>query len=309
MFTNWLMVAMFVSLSAGAGNSGSTVERAFTILAEGMHGVSVDPGPDRQIVVTPVWNIPRPHDVFCDPDRPEVRRIVEYGIASECARIDEPPFDERQAVRRAARRVQAWLRSRSDGGVFPEDHRAGLELQDRAVARFREILREQGLYDRLLESWRRHVGAASACRDRFLAITEQQRDRFLRVEGRCAGRWEDIIEVCTGWSRDVVAHIAFHPPQSTGAPKRAGLAALIDAGLSRCLARLIERSGDEGLADVVRSLTTATERQVLDDARTRAWQVWKRAGVEDWLDRTTGAEQVPEDVAIALERCSNGTAP
>jgi hypothetical protein len=212
-------------------------------------------------------------------------------------------------VRAAADRVRDWLAGQVPDGKFPEDSARALELQEAAEHKLREILEEQGLYDGLIAAWRRHVVERSECHAQFLQTMGAMREQLLADLGGCDVRWEDIIEVCTSWSDDVVAHIAYHPPPRTGPETLAAVKAVIEAGLGLCLARLIERADDPGLAETVRSLTLATEGGVREGARRRAWDVWKAAGVGDWLDRTRDAGGVPDDVAAAIERCAEDGEP
>ena len=138
---------------------------------------------------------------------------------------------------------------------------------------------------------------------------DTMRERFVRDGGVCDSRWEDIIAVCTSWSDDVQGHIAVHPTATTSTEKKATLRAMLEAGLGECLAVLIERFGDEAFIANVRSLSAATSIPVTDQTRRRAWQVWRTAGVEQWLERTTQVGRVPEDVAIALDRCVRDRTP
>ena len=275
-------------------------------LAERMYSVVPVTDESSRLTLALVSRSPAPVLALCSPEEPRV--VAGRGLTAVEMCLAEEENVDLEAL------LQESLKAASEAvlgeGAAAEGGEAKDALADRARAVFEAELRRRGWHEWVRKGWKKHVEGNSECYQRILRRYGEELHRLAeRMQIRCDA-WDQYLGFCTADSDRVADHVTFHsgfdPPEKT----RIAIEKLMGkAGLSTCMARIIEHD-DPALAEQVRGLRARlADPPDMNALNARAWALWRRRGVEQWLEQVAETGELPEDLRVKIALCGGGRLP
>ncbi|GEM_PF-6038030 len=242
---------------------------------------------------------------FCHPEEPRPRNEMAVLAVFECAGgISTFTSDVKKALRRAEAEIRPSL---NELGLNPSREEIVM-VQRLANSRLRQILVENGWLDRALDAWEKHAAERSTCFERKLDEYRRQIARWAAQNGVRCDDWSSYLRFCTSEGRRVADHVKLMSGLSPPEEVRRTILSLLKAGLADCLAKIVEMDAPD-LAEEVTRLQANREHPSTDPINRRAWQLWRRRGVDRWYEIVRREGKVPEKLRLKILQCAGGYLP